>query len=659
MPVLLTRRSRLRGIQNVVAAATVLVALVALRPSAQTVFRSNVQYVTVDTVVTDKDDRPVENLGIDDFEIVENGKTQKIADFQFVSIPAVSRNIPVNVAPAPEPDVATNIPPSPKSRLFAIVVDDLHLIEQDLVRIKRVLTDLVNAFSPDDEVAIVFTSHSEMSVNFTQNAGRIMAPINNLKNALGFGLDSLGTSETSRTESKYKHFYAMSANATVRSVVRALAGSGHTRRAVFYVTGGSIIQAFDPDLDRRDVEYDDDMNQLFGEAKRSDVPIYTIDPRGNLTPEESVRGGIGRISSGGIRSAAYSNIIRQHNNLSTIAVNTGGRAVFGASDMARMVTEIVKENGSYYVLGYYPDPFVADGKFHDLKVHVKRDGVRVRARSGYDAPKTGRASMPAASSVDKAMAAGVNVAGLSLRAFAEPIASDGKKLNVAVSVEVTYPAPADGSGRFDDNLDLKILALDPDAKTKVTAGRVHHFTGPAPATGSVTFLINEVILVPAQFLTLRIGVGSQALGKAGTVMVPIDMPKESKGLTMGGIAVGFDGPKREAVMQPDAFANLIPFQPTTTRVFSAGDVLRLFGHVYWKEKVAQPSVMMTLTSEGAAPVTVTPQLIAQKPAGDQQDAVIAAMLPMRGLAPAKYHLAISAALPGGKPVTRDVLFEVR
>jgi hypothetical protein len=35
------------------------------------------------------------------------------------------------------------------------------------------------------------------------------------------------------------------------------------------------------------------------------------------------------------------------------------------------------------------------------------------------------------------------------------------------------------------------------------------------------------------------------------------------------------------------------------------------------------------------------------------------MLPLKGLAAGKYHLAISAAVAGGKPVSRDVLFEVR
>ena len=113
----------------------------------------------------------------------------------------------------------------------------------------------------------------------------------------------------------------------------------------------------------------------------------------------------------------------------------------------------------------------------------------------------------------------------------------------------------------------------------------------------------------------------------------------------------------EAVLQPAALDGLVPFQPTVERIFVASDVLRLFGHVYWKDK-AQPVATMKLTGPNGT-TSVTPQLVAEKPAGGQQDAVIAAMLPIRGMAPGKYHLAISASLPGGKSVSRDVLFEVK
>jgi hypothetical protein len=289
---------------------------------------------------------------------------------------------------------------------------------------------------------------------------------------------------------------------------------------------------------------------------------------------------------------------------------------------------------------------------------VKRPGARVRARAGYEAPSAARASAPVSESVSKAITAGVNVSGLSLRAFAEPIATDGKTTTVAVTVDVIYPTPVDGSKRMDDNLELRLIALDPDAKQKATSTRTHHFSAAAPPAGTVSFLINDVITVPNQPLTLRVAVGSQALAKAGTVQVAVDMPRESKGLMLGGLALGFDGAPREPVLLPNAFAGLIPFQPTTSRSFAAVDVLRLFGHVFWKDKNATPAVTMTVTGPNGA-VTSSPSLIGQKPAGDQQDAVIAAMLPMQGLPAGRYHLAVSAALPGGKPVTRDVLFEIK
>ncbi len=43
---------------------------------------------------------------------------------------------------------------------------------------------------------------------------------------------------------------------------------------------------------------------------------------------------------------------------------------------------MVRDASAYYLLGYAsPAPF--DGKFHKIKVRVKKDGYEVRARSGY------------------------------------------------------------------------------------------------------------------------------------------------------------------------------------------------------------------------------------------------------------------------------------
>lgn len=639
--------------KGIVLVAAIAIAAVVALPAAQTVFRSSVQYVTVDVVVTDKDDKPIENLGIDDFEIEDNGKTQKVADFKFVSIPAVTRTLDSSGAAQPQPDVTSNLPSTPDSRLFAIVVDDLHLLEKDVIKIKRVLTEFLQSISPEDEVAMVFVSRSDLGINFTRNTGKLLAGVNSMRAVLGFGFDS--ASFASITPPNQVGSAARSSAITLRNVAKSMAGSRHPRRAILWVSDGDTVDTFGfdgPPEMMMFAEYQD----ILRDAARSDVPIYSISPRGSAMPEDAVRGG--QIGSTSIRARVVKNMRIQRNNLTVVANLSGGRAIVDASDIPRLMKEIVQENGSYYLLGYYPDPFTADGKFHELKVKVKRDGARVRARPGYDAPRASRATGPVVSATDTAISAGVNVSALALRAFAQPIVSNGKNLTVAVSLEITYPAPVDGSKRIDDNLQLKIVALDPDAKVKASMQRAHHFAVTTPEPGDITFLVNEVIQVPAQFLTLRIAVGSDALGKAGSVQVPIEMPKESKGLTLGGIAIGFDGAAREAVMMPDAFKELIPFQPVTARVFSPSDVLRLFGHVYWKDKSAKPVVEMTLTGP-AGSVKSAPVLSLMQPVGDQQDAVIAAMLPMQGLAAGKYHLVVSATLPGGKPVSRDVLFEIK
>lgn len=634
------------------------VAFIQVAARSQTVFRSGVQYVAVDVVVTDKDDKPVTDLRRDEFEITEGGKKQTINEFQLVSLPLPDRTVETSAGAAieAEPDVSTNIPPSPNSRLFVVVIDDLHLIEQDIVRIKSTMRDLVQNFLPDDEVALVFVSFSDKSVNFTRNHSRILAAVDAVRGSLGFGLDSLAQDPTG-ARARYRANYARSSAATLKSVTLSLAGSSHPRRAIFYITAGTTVNIFSPALPPEEFPVRDDTLETFDLARRADVPIYTIDPRGNVAPEEAIRGGIGRIPSDSVRAAIRANLRIQRNNLSEIAINTGGRAIVGASDMKRMMQEVVQENSSFYLLGYYPDPAPTDGKFHDLKVTVSRPGVIVRARKGYVAPSATRSTETTAQVLEKAMSSGVNVSGLPIRVAANPIATGAKGMLTAVTAEVTYPAPLDGSRRIDDNLELNIVALDADAKVKMKASRPMKFSGTAPSSGDITFLIDEALELPSQSLVLRVGVASQALGKAGTSQISLDVPKpgDSK-LQMSGVAIGFDGPPRAAVMNASLIAQLLPFQPTTTRTFVPSDTLKLFARLFWKGK-DQPTVTITQTG-GASPISTTPA-VTVKPLDGRNEAELNTVWPLKSSAPGRYHLSVDARLPNGQHTSRVVTFEVK
>jgi Ca-activated chloride channel family protein len=70
---------------------------------------------------------------------------------------------------------------------------------------------------------------------------------------------------------------------------------------------------------------------------------------------------------------------------------TGGytEAISVSADLARATERIANELNHQYLLAYMP-AHSADGKYHNIRVRVKRDGYMVRARRGYIDEKRGR-----------------------------------------------------------------------------------------------------------------------------------------------------------------------------------------------------------------------------------------------------------------------------
>jgi hypothetical protein len=70
-------------------------------------------------------------------------------------------------------------------------------------------------------------------------------------------------------------------------------------------------------------------------------------------------------------------------SLRTLADGTDGMAVLNNNDLDVGMRRISDDLSSYYLLGYYTSNARLDGRFHNIKVRVKRPGVDVRARKGY------------------------------------------------------------------------------------------------------------------------------------------------------------------------------------------------------------------------------------------------------------------------------------
>jgi VWFA-related protein len=68
---------------------------------------------------------------------------------------------------------------------------------------------------------------------------------------------------------------------------------------------------------------------------------------------------------------------------------TGGLSFqpFQATDLGQSFENIANELRHQYFLLYAPNPFVADGRFHEVEVQTSSKDYRVRARRGYYAPE--------------------------------------------------------------------------------------------------------------------------------------------------------------------------------------------------------------------------------------------------------------------------------
>jgi hypothetical protein len=215
------------------------------------------------------------------------------------------------------------------------------------------------------------------------------------------------------------------------------------------------------------------------------------------------------------------------------------------------------------------------------------------------APGVGADAPTLQETAETSMASGVNVTGLTLRAVATPLAAVGDGMQTAITVELTYPL-APGTQRIHDTLALSVYALDPDARVKARTIRQLRFAGAAPAQDAVTVLLDDLVELPSDALTIRIGVASQQLGRAGTVHLPLIVPDPTAGdVQLSGVAIGRGGPPAPA-LNAGSIARAVPFQPTTARTFSQGETVRGFGRAFWRGADVRKSLLPSRAPRGSS-----------------------------------------------------------
>ena len=369
-------------------------------------------------------------------------------------------------------------------------------------------------------------------------------------------------------------------------------------------------------------------------------------------------------------------------SLRTLADETGGFAAVNSNDFSNSFGRIVRDNSSYYVLGYYSTDTRRDGQFRGISVRLKDSSLQVRARKGYVAPR-GRApagtpapaGIAASIAMREALDSPVPVTGLAIVAFAAPMAGSPTAKNKGASVLVVVEVDGAGlkfkedKGVFANDLELAIVALDESAKVRDGAKdtaelRLKPDTHAVVAKNGVR-LTRRIALPPGRY-QLKIGARESVGGSVGSVMYDLDVPDFSKtDLALGGLLLTSVAASRMPTANVDAgFKDILPASPSALREFPSGDELFLAADVY-DNKAGTPhrvEIRTTVTADnGTVVFSSRDERRSEELKGTIGTFGHLAKIPLKGVAPGRYVLKVEAQSLLSKAATavRELEFTVR
>jgi hypothetical protein len=169
------------------------------------------------------------------------------------------------------------------------------------------------------------------------------------------------------------------------------------------------------------------------------VSFYPVDPRGIVVFDDDIVPVAGVGQNPAISPVEDNRRLEErHTALRTMADSTDGVAVLDTNNFAPALQRMTADLTSYYLLGYYSTGKL-DGKFHAIRVRVKRPGVQIRARRGYLAANTATAPP-----LSPAESAGSAAAAAETRAVSNALATlsaTGKEPSIFVQSVFGWSAP--------------------------------------------------------------------------------------------------------------------------------------------------------------------------------------------------------------------------
>jgi VWFA-related protein len=371
------------------------------QPSQSSTFtlKVNSDLVLTNIVVRDKKTGAVvKGLTEKDFTIVEDGKPQHIASFDFENVDeAAALNEATINAAAPNgvfgaKTGTANQEELRNHRLIVMFFDITSMQPDDLDRAQDAARNYINKqMHPADLVAVVSLDATlSLDQDFTSSKDLLLKAVNSYNGTQGAGY-GLGATSTSNQVEDASSFTPDESEYNDLNTDRELFALEDISKSLAYLNEKKSLLYFSGGIQRDGIENQASLHAAINASVRANISIYSVDARGlqAISP-------LGDATTGNLRGANSFNGAALQNNLDSnfatqevmagLSADTGGKAFFDTNDFSGAFDRIQKDTSAYYVIGYHSTDLRRDGRYRHLSVKINRPDVKLEYRPGYYAP---------------------------------------------------------------------------------------------------------------------------------------------------------------------------------------------------------------------------------------------------------------------------------
>jgi len=383
--------------------------------------------------VTDKKGKPVPDLAKDEFELYDNGTPVTVTEFERHALVPKPDEPPTDEGPRPaaEPPVAKQA-----ARKFLMFFDLAYNDAYGVAKAKEAAARFIEAQAqPDDEIGIVSYStfgglkihefltrdHAKVrdALDKIDQGGitgraeeiedrywRLVADYDPQAAGNADGRDPIAITEAKADRQQTKNLtQTFVSGLTV--LAKALRSLPDQKNILFFSRGvpntliyGNLAGSRDLDMsapllarraqfDMGDTRLKTLIEQMFKEFAAAGCAFFALDTHMSAKgadPFSVENRGASGVSLSDSTNMFMDSRVTGADFLRRFSDVTGGRYFTNINAFEKNLDQIQSLTGAYYVLGYSITE-QWDGRFHDIKVKVKRKGCEVRAQAGYFNPK--------------------------------------------------------------------------------------------------------------------------------------------------------------------------------------------------------------------------------------------------------------------------------